>query len=343
MAESLYTFNDGGVKSMKKTHWKYLVDTFLFLSLVGIVLIGILLGFFLPKGPRVPESSKYFLDLHRHQWGNIHFYLALAFIALVILHLILEWDWVKAQARKIFKKNWASALISTAVASLLVIFLFWLFYPKTPGAYEDYGVRAGRGAQAEALEEQTFPEQEKYLIGEGSEAIVITGQMTLQDVENATGIDSHKIITALGLPPNVARDEHLGGLRKRYGFSLQEFRDLVAELLQEKAVPPEAREEDKKISEQPEAQKQEEPESEEHEEKLTRGRLAEDTSSVLITGRMTLSEIETQTGIPARVIVQKLGLPADVPRDETLGRLRRRYSFTMQEVRDIVASLLKKD
>ena len=122
-------------------------------------------------------------------------------------------------------------LILTAVASFLLVFLFWLFYPKAPGAYDDHGVEAGQGAQARALEEHSPSEQENYSIGEGSEAIVITGQMTLQDVEKATGVDSHKIIMALGLPSNVPRDEHLGQLRRRYGFTLQEVRDIVASLL----------------------------------------------------------------------------------------------------------------
>lgn len=328
---------------MKKTHWKYLVDTLLFLCIVGIALIGILLGFFIPLGPKAPEASKYFLGLHRHQWGNIHLYLSLTFVTLIIIHLILEWAWIKSQARKIFKKSWKAMLIVTAVASLLVVFLFWLFYPKIPGAYDDYGAKAGRGARVRAVEEHTYSEPEEYRIGEGSEAIAITGQMTLQDVENATGIDSHEIISALALPSNIPRDEHLGWLRRRYGFSFQEFRDIVAELMNEKRVLPKPKEEYGKIPEQREAQKHEKPEPEEHEEKLTRGKLAEDTSGILITGRMTFSELAAQTGIPARVIIQKLGLPADIPRNETLGRLRRRYGLTMQEVREVVASLLKKN
>ena len=81
---------------------------------------------------------------------------------------------------------------------------------------------------------------------------------------------------------------------------------------------------------------------EEHEEKLTRGIRAEETSGILITGRMTLNDIEKETGIPARKIADKLGLPSNVPLDETLGRLRKSYGFTIQEARDVITSLLKK-
>ena len=67
---------------MKKTDWQYLVDTLLFLCIVGIIFIGFLMGLVLPKGPTALESEKYFLRLHRHDWGNIHFYLSIAFTVL---------------------------------------------------------------------------------------------------------------------------------------------------------------------------------------------------------------------------------------------------------------------
>ena len=75
---------------MKKTDWQYLVDTLLFLCIVGIVFIGFLMGLVIPKGPTAQESAKYFLGLHRHQWGNIHFYLSITFTVLIIIHLILS-------------------------------------------------------------------------------------------------------------------------------------------------------------------------------------------------------------------------------------------------------------
>ncbi|MBM3285331.1 MAG: DUF4405 domain-containing protein [Candidatus Aminicenantes bacterium] len=203
---------------MKRTDWKYLVDTLLFICMVGIAFIGLLMGLVLPKGPGVQESAKYFLGLHRHQWGNIHFYLSLAFVVLVIIHLIVSWSWIKGKARMLFKRGWAAMLILTAIASLLVLSLFWAFYPKVPGAYEDYGVRAGRQAKAEAFQEDPS-------------SILIHGQMTLRDVERATGIPAEEIAAAIGLPAGVSLDETLGQLRKRFPFLLQDVRDAVSSLM----------------------------------------------------------------------------------------------------------------
>ncbi len=325
---------------MKKTDWQYLVDTLLFLCIVGIIFIGFLMGLFLPQGPTAPESSKYFLGLHRHQWGNIHLYLSIAFTALVIIHLILSWKWIKSKSRQIFKKGWISVLIFTALASILVLTIIWALYPRYPGAYEDYGVRAGTKAKQQHLSEEGLPiHEEKIFLEDGSMAIIISGQTTLRQLEKTTGIPAKEIAENLGLPSKVPLDESFGRLRKRYPFTLQDVRDVVTQALNRRTVQTEKKEEEYKEPQEPQVLKEEE---QEHEPKLTRGVRAEDQSGLLITGQMTLYDIEKETGISARKIADKLGLPPNTPLDENLGRLRKTYGFTVQKVRDVVASLLQK-
>jgi hypothetical protein len=219
---------------MKKSDWQYLVDTLLFICIIGIAFIGILMGLVLPQGPQALESSKYFLGLHRHQWGNIHFYLSLAFVVLVIIHLLLAWNWIKGQARRLFRRGWRTMLALTAVGSLLVLFLFWAFYPRLPGAYEDYGVRAGRQAKAEAFDGSLPSQEERISPGQGQEDIVITGQMTLFDLESKTGISARTIADELSLPSDVPLHDTLGRLRRQYHFTMQEVRDAVASLMRKK-------------------------------------------------------------------------------------------------------------
>ena len=177
----------GRLNDMSKTDWKYLVDTLLFICIVGIAFIGFLMGLVIPKGPSASESAKYFLGLHRHQWGNIHFYLSIVFVVLVIIHVILSWSWIRGKARQLFKRQGATMLVLTTMTAFLALFLFWAFYPRMPDAYEDYGVRAGRQAR-----QRGFPENQSSL--------VIPGQMTLRDVEKATGIPAEEIAMAAALP-----------------------------------------------------------------------------------------------------------------------------------------------
>lgn len=320
---------------MKKADWQYLVDTLLFLCISGISFIGILLAFFLPKGPSVLESEKYLMGLHRHQWGDIHMYLSLAFVLLVIIHLLLSWSWIKGKAKAMFKRRWGMALTFTAISACLVIVLFWFFTPKYSQKYADYGIRSERSSrQSYFLEEHEDPD---------SAQVVITGKTTIAEVEKMTGVPFTEIIEAMELPTSVSRDETLGQLRKRYGFTLADFRDILTDLMNK---PEEAefqtlpfREEKSLEEEMPREKKAQQP-GPDQEQKLTRGRQAEGTSSILITGQMTLREIQAQTGISARTLTDKLGLPSQVSLDEHLGRLRRRYGFSLQDVRDIVHSFL---
>jgi len=315
---------------MKKADWQYLVDTLLFICIVGIALIGILLAFFIPKGPSALESSKYFLNLHRHQWGNIHLYLSLTFIFLVIIHLTLDWKWIKTMAGKIFKKRWKATLISTALVSIFVIFLFWLFYPKEPGAYEDHGVRAGR-KEGRPYAQETSASHREALGAQDQRTITITGKMTLLDLEKTTRIPISQIAEALRLPSNVSEKETLGRLGKKYGFTMIELRDvLTIPLNEEQGAYQKEIEDDSQLPKEPASQP-------------TQGRMEGNQSGILITGQMSLCEIEKRSGVPAQKIIEKLGLPQNVSRQENIGRLRRRYRFTLQDVRDIVASLMKKN
>jgi multisubunit Na+/H+ antiporter MnhB subunit len=131
---------------MKKNDWKYAIDTLMFVSLIGIVVVGLLLAFVIPRGS-APDGAKVFLDIHRHDWGNIHLYLSLAFTAFVAIHILLNWDWVKCMAKKKFKKGWAGALALTVVLSFLILAVLWSLQPEYQGGERE---GAGRGRQGRA-------------------------------------------------------------------------------------------------------------------------------------------------------------------------------------------------
>lgn len=205
---------------MKKSDWQYLIDTLLFICITGIVFIGFLLGLIIPKSSSVSESAKYFLGLHRHDWGDIHFYLSIAFTSLVIIHLILSWKWIKGKAKHIFKKTWPTFLTLTIALALVTPLLIWTFWPKYADTYADHGLGLRNKADPTHLSR----------VAAGENDVVVTGQTTLADVEKTTGISPQKIIEKLGLPKRVKTDETLGQLRKRYGLQLQDVRDIITEL-----------------------------------------------------------------------------------------------------------------
>jgi hypothetical protein len=242
----------------------------------------------------------------------------------------LCWKWIKGKSQQVFKQRWNTALILIAIGSILIIFICWAVYPRVPGTYEDYGGRANQKRLSDVG--QPLPD-EKIMYEDGSVYVVISGQTTLKQAEKATGIPAKTIAAELGLPSNVSQDDTFGRLKKTYGISLLEVRDVISDLLSRVESP---QEEIRAV------QHREKMEEDEHEPKLTRGISAEDQSGILITGRMTLRDVGREARISARRIADELNLPSNVSLDETLGRLRRRYGFSVQDVRDAIASLMEK-
>jgi hypothetical protein len=217
---------------MRQIDWKYLVDFLLFICIVGIVSIGLIMAFVLAEGPVKDESLKYLFGLHRHQWGDIHLYLSLAFTVVLIVHLVLEWSWIKSKTQRIFKSSWRYVLISFIPLSLGIVSLFWLLSPKYAEGYRDYGIGAAQKGPLARMDDGLPGESaDSMVFSRSGEPIAVTGRMTLSEVEQATGIDALELAKRLGLPANVSLDVNLGRLRKTYGISLPEVREVVSAML----------------------------------------------------------------------------------------------------------------
>jgi uncharacterized membrane protein YedE/YeeE len=277
---------------MKKTDWKYLVDVLMFLSMIGIILIGLLLAFILKEGPAIKESDKFFLGLHRHQWTHIHLYLSLAFAITLAFHLILEWSWIKGKSRMLFRGAWRHALGLIVTGAVLLPFAFWAFLPKNAPEYYEFGFGRGQGRGQPNLAE---------------------GGRRLPARIEAPGR------TADPSAESRDRGEPLGTLKSREVSQPA----ASAEIEEPHAGEKTAREQG-------------------HEAKLVSGRLETDQASFVITGRMTLRQVEAETGITAGRILTQMGLPGNLARDEALGRLRRRHGFTLVELRTAVEALMEK-
>lgn len=95
----------------------------LYIACCALAGTGLLLHFQLPPSSRGGRGLTFY-GLDRHEWGDIHLWIAYSVIALSILHVALNWQWmVKIAATK---KKWK--LIGGIAFGLLIIFLF-LFLP----------------------------------------------------------------------------------------------------------------------------------------------------------------------------------------------------------------------
>lgn len=110
---------------MNKFYLKYLTSIVLFIDICCIAAIGFLLAFVIPKG-RVAQGSKFFLGLHRHDWGDIHLSLSILLLLFLIIHLWFNWTWIVQATRRYFGERWKSTLWGFAGAWVLVLAIAWI-------------------------------------------------------------------------------------------------------------------------------------------------------------------------------------------------------------------------
>lgn len=89
----------------KRTTFNFIVDAFALAVLLCLTATGSILKFILPpgsgggqghgyRGGRGAAEAKSLFNLYRHDWGDIHFILALIFIVLILVHILMHWKWI---------------------------------------------------------------------------------------------------------------------------------------------------------------------------------------------------------------------------------------------------------
>ncbi len=92
---------------MRKAEVCFWLDCALFLTGVGLALSGFVRWFISPGsgwgygGGRWSHPEFIFPCV---TWLNIHKFLSIVFICLVVLHIALHWDWVAAMFRSVLRK-----------------------------------------------------------------------------------------------------------------------------------------------------------------------------------------------------------------------------------------------
>jgi len=90
---------------MRRATVNFVVDLAGFMIFLSLIFTGCIIKYILPSGTGGEgrelsggvgrESIKDFFSLTRHQWGDIHYTLAIIFAVIIILHILLHFGWVK--------------------------------------------------------------------------------------------------------------------------------------------------------------------------------------------------------------------------------------------------------
>jgi len=190
---------------MNRSSLNFIIDAVAFTGFVVLTTTGVLMRYILPPG-----SGHYstIWGLDRHEWGGVHFWISVVFFFILALHLVLHWRWI---------------------ASVV-----------TGRPREGSGLRAGLGIVGLAavvalaisplltrIEIATGKQGDSLLSGHQYTDIPIRGSMTLSDIQETTGVPAGYIIHSLNLPESTSVEEQLGPLKRRYGFDINEVREIV--------------------------------------------------------------------------------------------------------------------
>ncbi len=107
---------------MKDNTMRRFVDIALYVLLCFIVGTGLLIGYRLPPCSRGGEHGYTLLSLGRHDWGSLHLWAAYVFIALCIVHLILNFSFIK----NVVASKKVSFLLAVFIPGAFIIFWFLL-------------------------------------------------------------------------------------------------------------------------------------------------------------------------------------------------------------------------
>src|SRR5262249_3892938 len=112
-----------GVLGRRSHPVKRLVDNLLIDLIAAAVMIGMLATGYILRFPLPPGSNKELTlwGLTRHQWGDVHFWISLGLIAVILLHLCLHWQWIAISVKR--KLSRRKAVPGPSLVSGLMTFL----------------------------------------------------------------------------------------------------------------------------------------------------------------------------------------------------------------------------
>jgi hypothetical protein len=95
---------------MNRTRKLFWIDILNFILFLSVAMTGIIIKYVLPHGSARPRGGGRgfhggrpiltLWEMDRHQWGDIHFWLSIAFCIALIVHLIQHRRWIGGQFKK---------------------------------------------------------------------------------------------------------------------------------------------------------------------------------------------------------------------------------------------------
>ena len=208
---------------MKRGTFNFALDCLVALAALGLIGTGIVIRFALPPGS---GRQRFLWGLSRHQWGDVHFWLAVAAVFILVVHVAIHWTWVvsivasRRRGGELHLPSHSTRVVAgIAVLTVLtgLVLGFWQL----------------------SIRQVTNPEQRRGGLTPPveQEGARIKGSMTLGEVSKATGLPLQIIKQRLKLPGQVRETDKLGQLSHKYGFTMEQARKWLAEPVETTTMP----------------------------------------------------------------------------------------------------------
>lgn len=225
---------------MRRTTLNFLVDAVALMLMAGMIATGLIVRNALPPGTGGRVSI---WGMSRHDWGDLHFYVAIGLLVLLLVHLSLHWFWTYVIANKLFasigspqrKETAASSRPSGVRRTVIGCVTFAMLVGLIGGFYwlatqdittSESGTNRRRAQADERPPGRAVPTRSENERGNAD----IRGSMTIVELADRAGVSAERLKLSLGLPADVPDDMRLGRVRREYGLSMSQIRDAVASL-----------------------------------------------------------------------------------------------------------------
>jgi hypothetical protein len=141
---------------INNSHLNLTIDSILLLLLLPMAGIGFIMKYvLLSGGEKLSVYGAYsdleFLGLTRHEWGTIHLIISLAFMALLLLHIILHWTCIEAFYCKLLPNKTIRSIITVMAVLIILLNLLgpFMIKPREVPFYPNHRNRSSYSLTAE--------------------------------------------------------------------------------------------------------------------------------------------------------------------------------------------------
>lgn len=214
---------------MKRNTVNFVIDAIGYAGFVFLATTGVLIRYVLPPGSG-HHTTLWGLD--RHEWGGVHFWIAVVFLAVLALHVILHWRWIVCVIRGRPREGSGMRLGLGLVGALAIVAVA---LAPLGGPVERAAPSGGRAAVHGADGAYDGGDRaggEHAASGHGEGEHAVRGRMSLREVAQATGVPVADLIRRLGLPPDAPRDVGVARLGREHGFTVDDVRRAAGEAVE---------------------------------------------------------------------------------------------------------------